>query len=288
MEVRDKDLDQVSEDKKVEMAEHSESIEDRASRLLEEKQIQTADAIEILYYVGCTASFDINVKEVGINTINILDALGIKFGILGAEEKCCGSPFLRIGDYEFERLAEYNIRLFNSLNLKMLITACAGCYRTINQDYRKIGNLNMEVLHITQLLSKLIREKKIELKHEVPLKVTYHDPCHLGRHSNVYDAPREILKAIPGLELIEMDRIREFSRCCGAGGGFKAGFPDIQNRISKERVKDAEKTGAERLVTACPFCYQGLQIGINAIQSKLKMMDLSELVALSMGIEIKG
>ena len=116
------------------------------------------------------------------------------------------------------------------------------------------------------------------MKQEVLLKVTYHDPCHLGRHSNVYDTPREILKAIPGLEFVEMDRIREFSRCCGAGGGFKAGFSDIQNRMAQERVKDAEKTGAERLVTTCPFCYQGLQIGINALKSKLKMTDLSELV----------
>lgn len=288
MEEKKKDLNQVQETREAESTDQSERIEERASRLMEEKQIQIADSIDVLYFVGCTASYDINVKEVGINTINILDALEIKFGILGTEEKCCGSPFLRIGDYEFERLADYNIRLFNSLNIKTLITACAGCYRTINTDYRKIGELNMEVLHITGLLSKLIREKKIELKHEVPIKVTYHDPCHLGRHSNVYDAPREILEAIPGLELIEMDRIREFSRCCGAGGGFKAGFPDIQNKISQERVKDAEKTGAERLVTACPFCYQGLQIGINAIQSKLKMMDISELVALSMGIRTKS
>jgi heterodisulfide reductase subunit D len=135
-------------------------------------------------------------------------------------------------------------------------------------DYKKMGTLNMEVLHISQLLLRLVKEKKIELKHEILSKVTYHDPCHLGRHSNVYDTPREILKAIPGLEFVEMDRIREFSRCCGAGGGFKAGFSDIQN--------------------TCPFCYQGLQIGINALKSKLKMTDLSELVALSMGIGTKS
>jgi heterodisulfide reductase subunit D len=288
MEEKEKDLDQASQTKEVGAAERSEKIEEQAGKMMEEKQIRSADSIDVLYYAGCTASYDINVKEVGINTLNILDALGIKFGILGTEEKCCGSPFLRIGDYEFERLAEYNIRLFNSLNVKMLITACAGCYRTISVDYKKMGTLNMEVLHISQLLERLIKEKKIELKHEVLSKVTYHDPCHLGRHSNVYDTPREILKAIPGLEFVEMDRIREFSRCCGAGGGFKAGFSDIQNRMAQERVKDAEKTDADRLVTTCPFCYQGLQIGINALKSKLKMTDLSELVALSMGIGAKG
>jgi heterodisulfide reductase subunit D len=257
-------------------------------KTLRGKQIKSADSVDILYFVGCTASFDVNVKEVGINTINIFDALGLKYGILGSEEKCCGSVLLRIGDHDFERLSEYNIRLFNSLNIKMLVTSCAGCYRTIKVDYLKMGTLNMEVLHTSQLLARLIQEKKLELKHEVPLKVTYHDPCHLGRHSNIYETPREVLKAIPGLEFVEMDRIREFSRCCGAGGGLKAGFSDIQNKMAQERVKDAEKTGAAHLVSTCPFCYQGLQIGINAVQSKLKMTDLTELVSLSMGLEARN
>jgi heterodisulfide reductase subunit D len=260
-------------------------IETKYVHTVKTKQIDRADSIDILYYVGCTASYDINVKEVGINTVNILDALGLKYGILGTEEKCCGSVLLRIGDYEFERLSEYNIRLFNSLNVKMLVTSCAGCFRTIKEDYKKMGKLNMEVLHTCELLARLLREGKLELKHEVPLKVTYHDPCHMGRHSNVYDTPREVLRAIPGIQFTEMDRIYEFSRCCGAGGGLKAGFSDIQNKMAQERVRDAERTGAERLVSTCPFCYQGLQIGINAIQSKVKMTDLTELVALSMGIE---
>ncbi len=244
-----------------------------------------ADSVDILYYVGCTASFDDNVREVGINTVNILNALGLKFGILGKEEECCGSVLLRVGDKEFFRLAEDNVRIFNSLGVKMLITSCAGCFRTIKEDYKKVGKLNMEVLHTAELMARLIREKKIDLKHEVPLRVTYHDPCHLGRHSNVYDAPREVMKAIPGLDFVEMDRVREMSRCCGAGGGLKAGFGDLQNMMAQERVRDAEKVKATRLVSTCPFCYQGLQVGIHAIGSGVKMTDLTELVALSMGIE---
>jgi len=266
-------------------AKTNEKIRKKYDNALERKKMQRADPIDILYFVGCTASYDINVKEVGINTINILDALGLNYGILGKDEKCCGSVFLRIGNYEFERLAEYNIRLFNSLNVKMLITSCAGCYRTIKEDYKKMGKLNMEVLHISQLLFRFLKEKRLKLKHEVPLTVTYHDPCHMGRHSNIYDEPREVLAAIPGLKFIEMDRIREFSLCCGAGGGLKAGFFDIQSKMAQERVRNAEKTGADRLVSTCPFCYQGLQVGVNAIQSKVKMTDLTELVALSMGIE---
>src|SRR4030066_712054 len=146
MEEKDKDLNQVSETKEAKAAERAQKIEEQSSKLMEEKQIQSADSIDVLYYAGCTASYDINVKEVGINTLNILDALGIKFGILGTEEKCCGSPFLRIGDYEFERLAEYNIRLFNSFKVKILITEWGGCYRTISGDYKKMGRLKLGVL----------------------------------------------------------------------------------------------------------------------------------------------
>ncbi len=257
----------------------------KKDRILTEVQIRAADAIDVLYFVGCTASYDVNVKEVAINTVNILNALEIKFGILGTEEKCCGSVLLRIGNYEFERLAEYNVRLFNSLNVKMIVTSCAGCFRTLKMDYVKVGKLNPEVLHTSQLIARKIREKKIKFTHEVPLKVTYHDPCHMGRHSNVYEEPREVLRAIPGLEFVEMARIRELSRCCGAGGGLKAGFMDVQNLMAQQRVKDAEQTGAEALVSTCPFCYQGLKIGINAIDSKIRMVDLSELVARAMGIE---
>ena len=253
---------------------------------LENNGNDSSGSMDVLFYVGCTASFDINVKEVGINTINILNAIGVKFGMLGKEEKCCGSVLLRIGDHdEFERLARDNIHVFNSLGVKTLITSCAGCFRTIKMDYRKVGKLNMPVMHTAEYMAKLIREDKIKLKHKVPLKVTYHDPCHMGRHSNVYDTPREVLNAIPGLEFVEMDRIREFSRCCGAGGGLKAGFGDIQNLMAQERVKDAEKTGAERIVSTCPFCYQGIQIGINALGSRLVMTDITELIAMSMGIE---
>jgi len=260
-------------------------INEKYSKAAKKKEMKNADSIDVLYYVGCTASYDINVKEVGINTINILDALGIKFGILGTEEKCCGSVLLRIGDREFERLSSFNIKLFNSLNVKMLVTSCAGCYRTIANDYKKMGVLNMEVLHTTQLIARLLRQNKIKFTQEVPCKVTFHDPCHMGRHSNVYDDPREVMAKIPGIEFVEMDRHREFSRCCGAGGGLKAGFGDIQNLMAQERIRDAEKTGAQNLVSNCPFCYQGLQIGINAIGSKVKMTDLTELVARAMGIE---
>ncbi len=251
-----------------------------------EKQESASDEnINLLYFVGCTAAYDNNVREVGINTLKILNALDIKYGILGNEEECCGSITLRIGDHEqFERLAAHNIKQFNSLGVDTLITSCAGCFKTIRNDYKKIGELNMEVLHTVEFLARLIKEKKIELTHEVPVRITYHDPCHMGRHSDVYEAPRDVLKAIPGLEFVDMELSGKYSRCCGAGGGLKAGYPDVQNLMAQERVRDAEATKSDWLVTACPFCYQGLQIGINAIESKLKMKDVTEIVAISMGI----
>ena len=242
----------------------------------------TKTKAEVLYYVGCTASYDVNVKAVAISDAHILERANIDYGILGPKEKCCGSVLLRMGDREYERIAQENIKMFNDLGIKTLITSCAGCYKTIKQDYAKVGTLNFEVKHMVEFLLDLIREGKLQFKKELKMKVTYHDPCHLGRHSGVYDAPREILKAIPGIELVEMERSRENSRCCGAGGGLKAGFPDIQNQMAQTRVKEAEAAGADVIVSACPFCYQGLQIGIQALNSPLKMMDITEIVTMAL------
>ncbi len=233
---------------------------------------------KVLLFLGCTAAYDINVKQVAVSTINILEALGIDYGIFGKDEKCCGSVMLRMGDAEFERIAGDNIRMFNEAGFKTLISSCSGCFKTIKEDYPKVGKLNFEVLHTAEFLRRLIETGKLTFKTPVEKKVTYHDPCHLGRASGVYDDPRFIMEAIPGLELIEMPRNREYSRCCGAGGGLKSGYPDIQNKMAQRRIREAEETGAQELVSACPFCYQGLQVGITACNSSLVMRDISFLV----------
>ncbi len=240
---------------------------------------------DILYFVGCTASFDVNIKQVAVNTAKLLHACDVDFGILGTQEKCCGSVLLRVGDPEYERLAGENIEKFNSLGIKTLVTSCSGCYKTISQDYPKVGQTNFEILHMTQFIDRLIQEGKIEHKHEVPMKVTYHDPCHLGRAAGIYEAPRRILKSIPGVEFTEIERHHENSRCCGAGGGLKAGFPEVQQQMSQARVRDALATGATDFVTACPFCYQGLQVGITAEEAPLTMRDITELLVRSLGVD---
>jgi heterodisulfide reductase subunit D len=244
------------------------------------------EGTEILYFVGCTASFDANLREIAINTTNILNTLELDWGFLANQEKCCGSVLLRMGDKEFERIASENIRLFHQYGIKTLVTSCAGCFKTIKQDYPKVEALNFEVIPFATLLLRLIEAGKITFRKKLNIKVTYHDPCHLGRASGEYDIPRKVLTALSeaGVEFIEMERIRENSRCCGAGGGLKAGFPEIQQKMTRERVRDAELTGATDLVSACPFCYQGLQKEIMSMGSPIRMRDLVELVALAMGL----
>jgi heterodisulfide reductase subunit D len=256
-------------------------IAKRQKRISQEPPDITKNKADVLYFVGCTAAYDVNVQEVAINTIKILSAAEVSYGVLGLKEKCCGSVLLRMGDKEYDRIANENIKQFNELGFKTMITSCAGCFKTIRNDYAKIGQLNFEVKHTVEFIIDLIQSGKLKLKNDVKMKVTYHDPCHLGRHSSVYDAPRKLLNLIPGVELIEMERTRENSRCCGAGGGLKSGYPDIQNKISQTRIKEAEETGATELVSACPFCYQGLQVGIQSLDSKLTMRDITELVVMA-------
>ena len=237
---------------------------------------------KVLLFLGCTASYDVNVKQVAINTVNVLEALDIDYGVLGKDEKCCGSVLLRMGDPEYERLFMENINQFNMLNIGTLISSCAGCFKTIRQDYPKVGKLNFEVLHTVEFLARLLEEGKLAFPNPVNKTVTYHDPCHLGRATGGFDAPRIIMNAIPGLKLKEMPRNREYSRCCGAGGGLKAGYPDIQNKMAQRRIQEAEDTGAEELVSCCPFCFQGLNVGVMARNSPLAMKDMSSLVAESL------
>ena len=267
------------------------SVRDKwAKRAKKQKQIEKVpknlakEKAEVLYFVGCTASFDVNIKQVAVNTVKLLNALDVDFGMLGVKEKCCGSVLLRVGDPEYERLARENIETFNNLGIKTLVTSCSGCYKTISQDYPKVGEMNFEILHMVQFIDRLIQEGKVQFKHEVPMKVTYHDPCHLGRASGIYEAPRRILKSVPGIEFVEIERHHENSRCCGAGGGLKAGFPEVQQQMSQARVRDAVATGATDFVTACPFCYQGLLVGITAEEAPINMRDITEILTRALGV----
>jgi len=175
--------------------------------------------------------------------------------------------------------AQNNIRAVEKRGAQAMVTTCAGCYKTTSTDYGKFfSNPTFPVYHFSQFVNKLIKEKKLKFTKEVKAKITYHDPCHLGRHGGVFEDPREVLKKIPGVELVEMPRNRMGSRCCGAGGGYKSGFNQLAVNIAAERVKEAVATGADILVTTCPFCVLNLQAGAKQIGASIKVLDISELL----------
>jgi Fe-S oxidoreductase len=202
---------------------------------------------------------------------------GEKFGLLLDDELCCGSTAKRIGQAKlFERLRSQNEKVLRGTSVKRIVTACAGCYKTLKQDYPGLDS-DVPILHSTVYLADLLKRGKLPLK-RVSLKVTYHDPCHLGRHAGVYDPPREVLRAIPGLELVEMKSSKDLSRCCGGGAGVKTAYPTVSQKAALKRIKDAEKTGAEVLVTTCPFCVQTLKGAAESSGSKLEIVELAVLL----------
>jgi len=245
--------------------------------------------VDVLLFVGCTAGLDANLQKVVISTARVLQKAGIKVGYLGASELCCGSIGYRVGEPKLALdLAKRNVELINSLStelgIKTVVTACSGCFKTMFQEYHEHateigGELIPQVMHVTMYLSRLMEAGKLKFNQNPGIKkVTYHDPCHLGKHCKLYETPREILRNLPGVEFEEMPRNRENSWCCGAGGGVKSGFGDLSTKISYDRIREAEKTGASHLVTTCPFCEQNFSDGIIGIDSKLQVMDIVELV----------
>ena len=234
----------------------------------------SSEQAEYLYFVGCTAALTPVIQTVAINTAEILKKLGIDFSVFGENEVCCGSVAMRTGDRNaFEAVAKKNIELFKKSGIKKIITSCAGCYRTLKKDYGERLE-NIEILHTVEFLDDLLNQGNISIK-KLDINTTYHDPCHIGRHMGVYDAPRRILNKISNF--IEIKTNREGAMCCGAGGGVRKGFPELSLEMAKNRVKEAEDTGAQYLVSTCPFCYRNLSDAINALNSDLKMVDLVEL-----------
>lgn len=233
---------------------------------------------DVIFFAGCTGSYRMqNIAKAGATVIS---RAGIKLDILGGDEWCCTSPALRTGQTGLTtEFAEHNIRAVDVRGAKAMVTTCAGCYKTTTHDYGKyFSNPTFPVYHFSQYVNQLIKDKKLKFTKEIKAKVTYHDPCHLGRHSGVYEDPREVIKKIPGIELVEMPRNRRNSRCCGAGGGYKSAFNDLAVNIAADRVKEAVSTGATMLVTSCPFCVVNLQAGAKKIGANIKIVDLSELL----------
>ena len=268
--------------------EHNPYIPEPHSKRLDwlPKDVKLPREAETVYFVGCTSSY--RQTFLARDTVDVLSKLGVDFTIM-RDEWCCTSPLLRTGQWQTDyvsapEIARHNIEEAEAAGAKRIVTTCAGCYRTWKKDYlKKYVNLlnskhNFEVLHTTELLDEMIRKGEVEFTKEVKMRVAYHDPCHLGRHAGLYLPPRNVLKAIPGIELVEMPRTMQNAWCCGAGGGVKSGYPDWSVEIAYERVKEAEKLGVDAIVSACPFCWRNLDDAIKKYGSNLKMYDVIQLV----------
>jgi len=233
---------------------------------------------DVIFFAGCTGSY--RMQHIAKAGALVLHRAGVKVDVLGGDEWCCTSPALRTGQTQITTdFAQHNIRAVETRGAKAMVMTCAGCYKTTSTDYGKyFSNPTFPVYHFTQYVNKLIKERKLKFTKELKVKVTYHDPCHLGRHGGVFEDPREVLKKIPGVELVEMPRNRMGSRCCGAGGGYKSAFNDLAVNIAAERVKEAVATGAEILVTTCPFCVLNLAAGAKQLGADIKVKDIAELL----------
>jgi Fe-S oxidoreductase len=218
-----------------------------------------AEGMELLYFPGCYLCYDPRLKKVAQATANILNKAGIDFGILGPKENCCGESIRKTGNEElFKRLARENIKTFIENGVKKILVSSPHCYHTFKNEYPEF-KVNFEVVHISQYLFELINEGRLEITKEYGKKVTYHDPCYLGRHNGIYDEPRGVLKKIPGLELFEMAESRKDSLCCGMGGGRVWMETLKDERFSNLRLEQAIGVGAEVLATSCPYCITALE-----------------------------
>jgi len=256
---------------------HNPYGKEHAERLAWLKGKKVGEKAETLFYVGCTASYV--EQELAISTAEILEAIGEDFAVVG-DEWCCGSYALRLGDREQAlELAKHNAEVFRASGAKRVVTQCPGCFRTLLKDYKEMGvDLGVEVLHVTQYLAELIESGKVKFKQiGKGKKITYHDPCHLGRHVGVYEEPRKIIEAL-GFELVEMPRNRELAWCCGAGGGVKSGYPEWALETATTRVQEAKDIGVDTLVTTCPFCDMNLRDATENIGSPVNVLDLNPLV----------
>ncbi len=266
---------------------------------------------EVLFHAGCRYCYDRELWGTVRAGVKLLKKAGLDIGTAAAEESCCGGRAYELGYRgEAENFADAMLSRVKASGASVLVTPCSDGYAAFRYYYPRLGKeLPVKVMHITEMLQQLLAEGKLRLNRPLPLLVTYHDPCHLGRKSEpytgewegskldrpmhlkragkkgIYDPPRNILRSIPGLELTEMERIRSYAWCCGAGGGVLEAYPEFASWTAAERIEEALSTGAEGLVTACPWCVRAFRDAVEEMRAPIQIYDLTELVARSAGIE---
>jgi Fe-S oxidoreductase len=269
----------------------------------------TKQKVDVLYHVGCLTSFDKNMHKLAKAASRILEKAGVNFGIAGDNETCCGGRAYQMGyEKDFLRQAKKNMAMIKKAGIKTVVTACSDGYHAFKVLYDKY-NLkgDLEVLHISEYIDRLINENKLKPRKRVDISLTYHDPCRLGRlgepwlhwegkkipgdrfvfdppkeyrrgSNGIYEPPRNVLKSIPGLRFMEMKRIREYAWCCGAGGGVNESNPEFAQWTAQNRIDEAVSSGAEAIATACPWCEKTLNEAIEEAGSSMKVYDIVELV----------
>ena len=239
--------------------------------------------IEVLFWVGCAGSYEDRAKRVSKALVEILDSAGVSFAILGNEETCTGDSARRMGnEYLFQILAQQNVETLNNYKVRKVVTNCPHCMNCLKNEYGDFGG-HYEVVHGSQLVSDLIRAGRVKLGTAIPETITFHDPCYLGRYNGVYEAPREILRAIPGLELKELERSREKGLCCGAGGGRMWMEEKLGSRINQERMREIADSGASSVGVSCPFCMVMIGNARDELAVATQPFDVLELARRAMG-----
>jgi heterodisulfide reductase subunit D len=243
------------------------------------KGITPLEKAEIIYFAGCSNSY--RQKEMAKATVQVLDKLGVKFGILWENEWCCGSPGFRTGNLSYaKKLMDHNITALKKAGAKTLLSGCGGCIKSFSEAWKYGLDVPVKSMdHVTTFLEsrvkKLAKEKKLN---KVELKIAYHDPCHLGRGLGVYEPGREILKSIPGVEVLELPRNRKNSWCCGSGGGVKSAYPDLALWTAQQRLDEVEYVGAKNVAAPCPFCIRNLGDAAKELNRGIEVLDVMEIL----------
>ena len=255
------------------------------------EDLESLESVDWLFWVGCAGAYEDRAKKTTRAVAELLNLAGISFGVLGNGETCTGDPARRAGnEFVYQGLAQENVETLTEAKVKQVVTTCAHCFNTLKNEYRDLG-LELEVVHHTQLLNRLVREGKLTPVAEgagaAKRSITYHDPCFLGRHNQVYSPPRELLQVLPGAEYVEMERSQERSFCCGAGGARMWMEERIGERINENRTSEAVATGADQIAVGCPFCRVMLYDGLTAAQAageareEVEVLDVAQMLLAS-------
>lgn len=262
----------IADEDNTERGEWRELLNDLPEHLYEK------DRAEVAYFIGCVASFFPMVQKIPQNLVQIMDMAEVDFAVLGGEEWCCGFPLIGAGiPGKMEELIAHNLERVKALGAKKVVFTCPSCRQTWKEFY----HTDLELLHASQLIEKLVEDGAIAFK-EMHARVTYHDPCDLGRHGGVFEAPRQILRAIPGLEIVELENNRAKSVCCGGGGNVEMADADLSGTVAQKKIEEIEQTGADTVVTSCQQCVRTIKSRARRQRRNIHVLDITDLVLQAM------